>query len=50
METGAEITDEAIFQDVSRVIEQALSRTRTLSPEPTGLAQRAFELALRQLV
>ncbi len=50
METGAEITDEAIFQDVSRVIERALARTRALGAEPTGLAQRAFEVALKELV
>ncbi len=50
METGAEITDQAIFQDVSRVIEAALARTRRLGTERTGLAQRSFEMALRQLV
>ncbi len=50
METGAEITDQAIFQDVSRVIEAALARTRQQSGARTGLAQRSFEMALRQLV
>ncbi|MFD1467186.1 Glu/Leu/Phe/Val dehydrogenase dimerization domain-containing protein [Hymenobacter caeli] len=50
METGAEITDQAIFQDVSRVIEAALARTHRQSAAPTGLAQRSFEMALRQLV
>ncbi|OGX81370.1 Glu/Leu/Phe/Val dehydrogenase dimerization domain-containing protein [Hymenobacter coccineus] len=50
METGAEITDQAIFQDVSRIIEAALARTHRQSSAPTGLAQRSFEMALRQLV
>ncbi len=50
METGAEITDQAIFQDVSRIIGAALARTRQQSAASTGLAQRSFEMALRQLV
>jgi glutamate dehydrogenase/leucine dehydrogenase len=50
METGAEITDQAIFQDTSRIIEAALARTRYQSAEATGIAQRSFEMALRQLV
>jgi glutamate dehydrogenase/leucine dehydrogenase len=50
METGAEITDQAIFSDTSRIIEAALARTYRQSVEPTGIAQRSFEMALRQLV
>jgi len=50
METGAEITDQAIFSDTSRIIEAALARTRYQSDETTGIAQRSFEMALRQLV
>jgi glutamate dehydrogenase/leucine dehydrogenase len=50
METGAEITDQAIFSDTSRIIEAALTRTRSQSAESTGIAQRSFEMALRQLV
>ena len=50
METGAEITDQAIFHDTSRIIESALARTRQQSDELTGIAQRSFEMALRQLV
>jgi glutamate dehydrogenase/leucine dehydrogenase len=50
METGAEITDQAIFSDTSRVIEAALTRTRRQSNDTTGIAQRSFEMALRQLV
>ena len=50
METGAEITDQAIFGDVSRIIEAALARTHAHRAERTGIAQCALELALRELV
>jgi len=50
METGAEITDQAIFADTSRIIGAALERTHQQHPAPTGVAQHAFELALRELV
>ena len=50
METGAEITDQAIFADTSRVIGAALERTRQDCEATTGIAQRSFEMALRQLV
>ncbi|MFD1872662.1 Glu/Leu/Phe/Val dehydrogenase dimerization domain-containing protein [Hymenobacter bucti] len=50
METEEAITDEAIFSDVSRIIEAALARTHRQSEARTGIAQRSFESALRQLV
>jgi glutamate dehydrogenase/leucine dehydrogenase len=50
METGAEITDQAIFADTSRIIGAALERTHSENAQPTGIAQRSFEMALRQLV
>ncbi|SNR73634.1 Glu/Leu/Phe/Val dehydrogenase dimerization domain-containing protein [Hymenobacter mucosus] len=50
MEADAEITDQAIFQDTSRVIQAALARTRQQSDSLTGIAQKSFEMALRQLV
>ncbi|UYZ62154.1 Glu/Leu/Phe/Val dehydrogenase dimerization domain-containing protein [Hymenobacter weizhouensis] len=50
MESDAEITDEAIFQDTSRIIRAALERTRQQSDSCTGIAQTSFEMALRQLV
>jgi glutamate dehydrogenase/leucine dehydrogenase len=50
METGAEITDQAIFADTSRIIGAALERTHHENAQPTGIAQRSFEMALRQLV
>ena len=50
METGAEITDQAIFADTSRIIGAALERTYAENAQATGIAQRSFEMALRQLV
>ncbi|RFP64854.1 amino acid dehydrogenase [Hymenobacter lapidiphilus] len=50
MESDAEITDQAIFEDTSRIIRAALERTRAQGEERTGLAQKSFEMALRQLV
>ncbi len=50
MESNAEITDQAIFEDTSNVIRAALARTRAQGEESTGLAQKSFEMALRQLV
>lgn len=50
METDEAITDEAIFNDVSRIIGAALARTHRQSEARTGIAQRSFENALRQLV
>ncbi len=50
MQPGAALTDAAIFADTSRIIREALERTRALSPAPTEIARRSFEIALRQLV
>ncbi|UOQ54223.1 Glu/Leu/Phe/Val dehydrogenase dimerization domain-containing protein [Hymenobacter cellulosivorans] len=50
METNAEITDQAIFGDTSRIIRRALERTRQQSSDTVGVAQKSFEMALRQLV
>ena len=50
METGAEITDQAIFTDISRIIGKALERTRAQHEAKTGVAQAAFGIALKELV
>ncbi|RPD46115.1 amino acid dehydrogenase [Hymenobacter sediminis] len=50
MESNAEITDQAIFQDTSKIIRAALERTRHQGEATTGIAQKSFEMALRQLV
>lgn len=50
MQDGVEISDEAIFGDVSATIEAALKQCHARSPESTGVASTAFEIALAQLV
>ncbi len=49
MQDHAQLTDQAIFTDVSRVIGEALGRTHARHPERTGLTRTAFEIALAQL-
>ncbi|AYA38057.1 amino acid dehydrogenase [Hymenobacter oligotrophus] len=49
METNAEITDQAIFGDISRTILRALERTHSQG-HTNQVARTSFELALRQLV
>jgi glutamate dehydrogenase/leucine dehydrogenase len=50
MSKKAEVTDKAIFDDVSRTIEKALKKTFNDSPEKTNIAQNSFKIALAQLV
>ncbi|CAM3540396.1 Glu/Leu/Phe/Val dehydrogenase dimerization domain-containing protein [Tsukamurella ocularis] len=50
MEGEVEVSDEAIFSDVSRTIGTALERCRERSASSTLLAATAFEIALDQLV
>ncbi|GIH70716.1 Glu/Leu/Phe/Val dehydrogenase dimerization domain-containing protein [Sphaerimonospora thailandensis] len=50
MRDGVEITDQAIFSDISATIESALRRCHESSPARTGVASTAFEIALDQLV
>lgn len=50
MQGGAEISDAAIFCDVSDTIADALARCHARSSRPTHIASTAFELALQQLV
>ncbi|HTN48534.1 MAG TPA: amino acid dehydrogenase, partial [Burkholderiaceae bacterium] len=51
MQGGAEISDEAIFGDVSATIAGALQRCHDRSSSVTrGIASTAFEIALDQLV
>jgi len=50
MEGDVEVSDAAIFGDVSTTIETALRRCHDRSTELTGLAATAFEIALDQLV
>ncbi|AMM51012.1 MULTISPECIES: Glu/Leu/Phe/Val dehydrogenase dimerization domain-containing protein [Hymenobacteraceae] len=50
MEQDVEITDEAIFTDISRTIGQALEKTHARHPEKTEIAKTSFEIALSQLL
>jgi glutamate dehydrogenase/leucine dehydrogenase len=45
-----EITDQAIFSDVSETIKTALERTFSKNPSKTKLAQTSYEIALSQLM
>jgi len=50
MEGDAEVSDAAIFGDVSATVAAALARCHALSSGRTGIARTAFENALTQLV
>lgn len=50
MSDEAALTDEAIFSDVSRVIERAMKETHEKHPAKTGIAAAAFDIALSKLV
>ena len=50
MTTGAEITDEAIFEDTSRTIERALRKTYEASQSKVEISKTSFEIALSQLI
>jgi uncharacterized membrane protein len=45
-----QVKDDAIFEDVSKIIRAALEKTHAQHPEKTGIAQAAFAIALKQLV
>ncbi|QDH78664.1 amino acid dehydrogenase [Echinicola soli] len=50
MEDHSEVTDQAIFEDVSQTIFKAMKKTADEHPAKTGIAEKSFEIALRQLV
>ncbi|WP_057937200.1 Glu/Leu/Phe/Val dehydrogenase dimerization domain-containing protein [Algoriphagus resistens] len=50
MSDNAEVTDMAIFSDVSRTIENALKNVHSANPEKIKLAESSFSIALAQLV
>ena len=50
MQGDAEISDGAIFGDVSATIGAALQHCHARSSAPTGIASTAFEIALGQLI
>jgi glutamate dehydrogenase/leucine dehydrogenase len=50
MEDDVEITDEAIFHDISNIIGKALEKTHTKHQAKTEIAKTSFEIALSQLL
>lgn len=50
MEKNVEVTDKAIFRDVSSTIYQALLITFSRNPQNRTIAQASFEIALSQLL
>jgi glutamate dehydrogenase/leucine dehydrogenase len=50
MSDKAEVTDQAIFDDVSNTIRKALEKTVAENPGKTKLAESSFKIALAQLV
>ncbi|GGF34834.1 Glu/Leu/Phe/Val dehydrogenase dimerization domain-containing protein [Echinicola rosea] len=50
MEDHSQVTDQAIFEDVRQTIFKAMKKTADEHPSKTGIAEKSFEIALRQLV
>jgi glutamate dehydrogenase/leucine dehydrogenase len=50
MSEEAEVTDQAIFADVSETIHRALARSFSKNKEKTKLSQTSYEIALAQLM
>ncbi|MEO0727584.1 MAG: Glu/Leu/Phe/Val dehydrogenase dimerization domain-containing protein [Bacteroidota bacterium] len=50
MQADVELTDVAIFGDVSATIRQALQAVYDKDPSPTGISHTALDLALQQLL
>lgn len=50
MQKNVELSDQAIFEDVSQVIYAALKNMHQASDQATGIASRAYQIALSQLL
>ena len=50
MQPGVEVTDEAIFLDVSQTMRRALEEVRQLDPSPLGIASRSLEKSIKKLM
>lgn len=50
MQTGIEISDDAIFSDVSRVILKAIQDIKAISVGKINISSKAYEIALKQLI
>src|SRR6056297_862500 len=50
MERRVQMTDEAIFNDTSKTIKEAIQNTYNNNSNKTGISKTAFEIALKKLV
>ena len=50
MERKVQMTDEAIFNDTSNIIREAIEKVYTKNKSKTGISATAFEIALKQLI
>ena len=50
MEKKVQMTDEAIFHDISEIIKTALEKAHILNSDKKNISATAFEIALKQLV
>jgi glutamate dehydrogenase/leucine dehydrogenase len=50
MKQDAELTDVAIFKDVSNIIRSAVMRAHQFNPKTTGISAKALEMSLTDLV
>ncbi len=50
MQQNIALTDEAIFNDASRTIRQALTRVHQFNPKATGISRKALEMSLTYLM
>ncbi len=50
MKKDAQVTDEAIFKDVSQIIRGSIMRLHQFNPKTTGLSGKALEMSLTDLV
>jgi glutamate dehydrogenase/leucine dehydrogenase len=50
MEKKVQMTDEAVFYDISETIKKAIENTHNLNPNRKNISATAFEIALKQLV
>ncbi len=50
MERKVQMTDEAIFNDTSNIIKEALKKVHNKNKSKTGISATAFEIALSQLI
>ncbi|AVR44264.1 amino acid dehydrogenase [Christiangramia fulva] len=50
MERRVQMTDEAIFNDTSSIIKEAIQNTYNNNPSRTDISRTAFEIALKQLI